>query len=341
MIGIYCITNLINDKKYIGQSLNIQNRWREHKLKPFRNCWDKDKLLYKAIRKYGLENFNFEILEECKIEELDEKEKYWIKYYQTYPPEAGKGYNENEGGCTGYRKLKDKEIKEIISLLKDTNISQQEIAKKFNVHFQTINYINNGRYNWHIEGIEYPIRIRKFVKFNVKKNVNFSGEVNQLNILKEENIKTCPICGNKIYKKSKVCKDCRSIFYNLKITPPSYEELFASLYELRNMEKVAQKYNVSSLLIQKWCRDYNINPQRKNDLIEKYEVEFLGKEPKKHIGNYGTKVAQLDPNTKEVIQIFKNKAQAVKNCNSKSPSNITRACNTGGKAFGYYWKYIK
>lgn len=145
--------------------------------------------------------------------------------------------------------------------------------------------------------------------------------------------------GGKMASTSKLCRKC-SKKKNI-IIPPSYEELFTSLYELRNMGKVAQKYNVSSLLIQKWCRSYGINPQRKNEYIEKYEVEFLGKEPKKHIENYGTKVAKLDPNTKEIIQIFENKSQATKNCNSKSSSNITRACNTGGKAFGYYWKYIK
>ena len=82
MIGIYKITNLINKKCYIGQSRDIQKRWNSHKTRPF-NEKDEDynKILYKAIRKYGLENFSFEVLEECKAEQLNEKENYWIKYH--------------------------------------------------------------------------------------------------------------------------------------------------------------------------------------------------------------------------------------------------------------------
>ena len=122
---------------------------------------------------------------------------------------------------------------------------------------------------------------------------------------------------------------------------PSYKELFTSFYELRNKELVAQKYNVSTMLIKKWCKKYGINAQNKKAYIERYEIEFLGKEPKKHNENYGIKIAQLDPETKEVIQIFENKTKALKYFNSNSSLNITRACNTGGKAFGYYWKYIQ
>lgn len=49
---------------------------------------------YSALRKYGKENFYFEILEECQIKDLNEKEKYWIQYYDTFH----NGYNATEGG---------------------------------------------------------------------------------------------------------------------------------------------------------------------------------------------------------------------------------------------------
>lgn len=50
--------------------------------------------MYLDFKKYGFENFSFEILEECKTEELDEEEIYWIKYYDSY----NKGYNLTGGG---------------------------------------------------------------------------------------------------------------------------------------------------------------------------------------------------------------------------------------------------
>ena len=88
MIGIYKITNKISGKTYIGQSHNIERRLKEHKYK-------KDIPIELAIQKYGVENFIFEVLEECSLEELDEKEKYYINLYNTY---KGSGYNCNEGG---------------------------------------------------------------------------------------------------------------------------------------------------------------------------------------------------------------------------------------------------
>lgn len=72
MIGIYKITNTVNNKKYIGQSINIIDRWREHRQRASNGT----EYLYQAIRKYGIQNFVFEVLEECLIEDLNLKEKY-------------------------------------------------------------------------------------------------------------------------------------------------------------------------------------------------------------------------------------------------------------------------
>lgn len=89
--GIYKITNKINNKIYIGQSIDIKRRWSEHKSRANEkdtNCYNKP--LYRSIRKYGIENFNFEIIEECKVEELNEKEKYYIQLFNSLIPN---GYN--------------------------------------------------------------------------------------------------------------------------------------------------------------------------------------------------------------------------------------------------------
>lgn len=88
MIGIYKITKKSNGKSYIGQSNDIERRFLEHKSK-------KDIPIEIAIRKYGVEAFTYEVLEQCRLEELDEKEIYWIAHYNTY---KGFGYNCNPGG---------------------------------------------------------------------------------------------------------------------------------------------------------------------------------------------------------------------------------------------------
>lgn len=79
--GIYKITNTLNDKSYVGQSVSIKERWRQHIKRgcgaeaPTRNK------LYSAMLEDGVWNFSFELLEECPREELDEKEDFWQKYF--------------------------------------------------------------------------------------------------------------------------------------------------------------------------------------------------------------------------------------------------------------------
>ena len=87
MHGIYKITNLINDKSYIGKSSNIEGRWEYHKTR-YNDKKEWDKTLYSAFRKYGLDNFSFEILEEMDEQYYNKfgnnREEYWILYYDTF-----------------------------------------------------------------------------------------------------------------------------------------------------------------------------------------------------------------------------------------------------------------
>lgn len=93
--GIYKYENKINHNIYIGQSIDIKKRFREHKSAAF-NPQNKDynMVIHRAIRKYGLDNFSFDIIEECPEELLNTREVFWIKYYDSY----NNGYNATEGG---------------------------------------------------------------------------------------------------------------------------------------------------------------------------------------------------------------------------------------------------
>lgn len=95
--GIYKITNKINGKSYIGQSINIKNRWQVHA------STKDDYPIHRAIQKYGKKNFEWEILEECAPECLDERERYYIALYNTCLSKGGYGYNITNGGEGGIK----------------------------------------------------------------------------------------------------------------------------------------------------------------------------------------------------------------------------------------------
>lgn len=98
MIGIYVITSLKNSKVYIGQSTHIEKRWKEHK-KALETNSHYNSYLQRAWNKYGEKNFMFSVLEECSVEQLNEREQYWIDYYGGI--NSNENYNFREGGSRG------------------------------------------------------------------------------------------------------------------------------------------------------------------------------------------------------------------------------------------------
>lgn len=91
--GIYKITNLKNDMCYIGQAKTMDTRWSEHMKCGLGIDAPVGNKLYQAMREIGPENFTFELLEECPAARLNEREKFYIDYYQSY----AYGYNSNRG----------------------------------------------------------------------------------------------------------------------------------------------------------------------------------------------------------------------------------------------------
>ena len=130
MIGIYKITNKINQKVYVGQSIHIETRWYQHKQETLKER--SNSKLYQAMREYGIDNFEFEVIEECSEKELNEKEQFWISFYNSFK----NGYNSNKGGQgeifdrSEIFKLWD-EGKSVKEILKITGIKSSETVRGY------------------------------------------------------------------------------------------------------------------------------------------------------------------------------------------------------------------
>ena len=109
--GVYKITNLITNKNYIGVSIHIEQRWKEHQK------GKGSKSLFQDFLEYGTRNFSFEIIEECGQELFNDREPYWIEYYNAYK----EGYNENPGGLLGNLQAIEATQKEIFCYDLDGN----------------------------------------------------------------------------------------------------------------------------------------------------------------------------------------------------------------------------
>ena len=92
--GIYKLTNQKNQKIYIGQATDIAERFRQH-IKCGLGIDAPVNMLYTAMAKDGVENFTFEVLEECERAELNDREKYYIDFYRAQEH----GYNMSRGGA--------------------------------------------------------------------------------------------------------------------------------------------------------------------------------------------------------------------------------------------------
>ena len=133
---IYIIKNDINDKVYIGQTTQgSEERFKQH-LKLLKSS--EKQLIHKAIKKYGKEHFYFEVLEtDLAINELDKREEYWIRYYDS----VNCGYNLCYGGNQSRKPMNQILIDnkdEIIEKYNNSNVSIRTLSKKYGVSHHSI-----------------------------------------------------------------------------------------------------------------------------------------------------------------------------------------------------------
>ena len=374
--GIYKITNTVNGKVYIGQSIDIKKRWTNHKKDAF---WQKAECyqypLYKAMRKYGLPHFDFSILEECSREQLNEREIFYIQQYHSN--EKKNGYNQTLGGDTQEhaKKLSDDDIDKIITRLKTSYDSANIICKEFGVSATLIRDINRGDV-YRRDNETYPIRLKLYKLagyYESQGRTAYSTSLTPVKSLLCPKTKTtattfsqkyqrvpihnptkplrdiCPICGNKKASKATICSACwteKKHRENAIAQCPEPLEL-AKLITEKGFEAVGRDFGVSGKAIVKWCTKVQI-PTKRQDIAEWY-YKSIGlappiKEqstPKYKMSDRIRPVHQINLQTKEIVQIFDCPTAAAKSISDKADAtHIAQVCRGKRKsAYGYYWQY--
>lgn len=303
MIGIYRITNLITGESYIGQSSNIHRRWINHKSR-YKNLKSTEygSRLYNDMRIYGIDNFEFAVIEECAKDELLDKEKFWVAQLDSYD----NGYNNTAGGNSGWaNKLPKNLLLKIIGELRNTSAGNLQIAQKYGVSENTVSGINTGHY-WHQDDIDYPIR---------------------RHIPRES---FCPICGNKMSNGAELCIHC-NIERNLRKVKnrPEKDEL-ARLIASNGFEGTGRIYGVNGNAVKKWCKSYGMSTY-----INDYRRWKKKERGKRRV----YPVNQIDIDTMDIVATYPSISEAER---KTGVFHIVDVINGKRKqAGGYYWKKVQ
>jgi group I intron endonuclease len=203
MIGYIYYLKSPSDKFYIGQTININNRWNRYK-------WIKKELcrqphLFNALKKYGPENFEYEILDICYDQnELDDAEKYWIKYFNSIE----NGYNIKDGGrcgCgitdIGRKKLSEKTKLQWKNMTQEQKTYIKQMSIKSNTNKKAsyesklkMSLSKKGIQSWNkgipqtketIEKIKNSIFKKDIMENNIIKNIKYKYEITDLKINKK------------------------------------------------------------------------------------------------------------------------------------------------------------
>ena len=232
--------------------------------------------LYKDMRVFGLNNFLFEVLEECSLEELNTKEKYWIQYYNSYE----EGYNLTRGG-SGLLKYDYDKIKE----LWNQGLTTEEISKEINISYD---------YATTILGV-LGITTKEKLKRNSTPNDSHSRY------------------SKKVYQKD---------LYTHEII-----NIFESVSEAANFLKINRASFREAL-------------KNHNNEYRGFYWEIDNDSAKEERNFSSRKVAQIDKNTDQIIQIFPSLSQAAESIKGHV-SCISRVCKNKANTYkGFKWEYV-
>lgn len=325
MTGIYKITNTVNEKCYIGQSIDIKKRWAKHKREAFAaSCKHYHYPLYQDIREYGIENFEFEVLEECDAVKLNNRESYYIKQYDS----LNNGYNQTEGGGgqLHYNELTEDVVLTIIQELKTSCLKNPEIGKKLGVSENLVQDINLGNL-YRKNNEQYPLR---------KPQDCAKTEI-------DETLYFCKRCGEPIVNpRANLCRKC---VHETQQTVNRPEPLvLAKMIKEVGFERTGKYFGVSGNSIIKWCKAYGI-PYHKNKLVLWYDeqMDFIKPIQSHHKTIGGSKpVYQIEPISNKIIATFESTNVAARVFGRQKGTSISEVCNGHRDlAYGFKWCYVE
>jgi group I intron endonuclease len=251
---IYKIINDINDKVYVGQTIRtLAQRFQKH-------CSYSDDVnhtmaIKKAIHKYGRDHFKIVLLEElsdCNQETLNEREIYWVAYYDAYT----KGYNLTKGGqfCGHSQKLSIEEENKLVELYK-TGWSSLKIAKVFNIDKTTVlNYAKKHNLR-RKDTLEEKVNIEE-VKVYIRENKPTVSDV----------VSKFKISRSSVYNLIKRSKDNTLILksYNPRKSNAKikFKEVCDKYREGYNIQDLVKMFHSSKKYISKILKDNGIIIQR-------------------------------------------------------------------------------
>lgn len=336
---IYIIKNKCNDKVYIGQTTQkVQDRWLKHKSDSKRF----DNKLYRAIKKYGIDNFFYEIVEtDIPRDCLDEREKYWIKYYDSFY----NGYNSTFGGqdtrtdfdpsqivVEWNNGLCEAEIAQKLnltidrvsrSLLHQLNISKDEINKRKSLHMQKYNdelllqYWNSGltvpQIHNQYGGQTYLLKQRL---------VNLGIPIEEIE-KRTDDFRKYQMKENRIDNERSIYQfDLSGHFIK------SYPSMKMAA-ETLNIDR--SSINHCALGDSPSAGGYIWLYENKPEILSNYLKRLKGN--KKKVGQYDAH--------KKLLNEYESIAAAARGVGAKSASTISSLCNRGGGyGYGYYWEFI-
>ena len=370
--GIYKITNTVNGKVYIGQSVNIYKRWERHKLLGTScNISNPEHKypLYMAMRKYGIDYFKFEIIDQCSQEDLNNLEEQYIRQYNS--DSSSYGYNCRKQ-CHSTGKLSKDDVQQIYTLLSTTSFTLSEIAGIAQVATTVISKINQGKLHYS-ENQLYPIRTQEQIRMLTEVNsylrnateIDFNKDPALYNIeelytlyLREYNEKqaTCTECGKIITANTKngLCRKC----YDAKISAnrglPEEDVNFSLIERIldTSLESVAKEYGYTSgNAVKKILKNHEL-PFTHSDMLDYYEQQTGHKHHKvqqkeerkeatrQHNKHYAPrKVAQFDQDS-NLVAVYPSTKEATRQSGVDN-SSITRCCNgMAWQAGGFLWFYL-
>jgi group I intron endonuclease len=224
--GIYKITNIVNNKVYIGSSHNIVNRWKTH-LRGLKNNKHHSKKLQNSFNKHGIDKFTFEVIEECSRELLIEIEQYWIDKLDSY----NKGYN----------------------IVTKAGVNYGMLGKHHNDDFKK-RKSEEMKGNKFSLGLKHSDEYKNYMKLinSGKNNPNYGRKMNPEEIKKR--IESVKING--------VFKGENNPNFKFKIESESLKKLF--LIENKTQKEIAEIYGCSVATITKNLRHYRINKPKSN-----------------------------------------------------------------------------